>query len=124
MKPVTFHRREHALVLWCGFSVLALSLLVASLTCAAPRVSSTEPGRWIDEQALPGAILHRSSLTGLVRALSGTFSFYGVQGTPEDIARMFLGQHAELFGCSPDTREVARGRRLRRRERREARGER
>jgi hypothetical protein len=38
--------------------------------------------------------------------LIGNFSFYGVEGTPEDIARLFLSETAGLFGIVSDTSDL------------------
>lgn len=99
--------------------VLALALLLAlafgvredwsRAVAEAARLITAAEGMYIDYDTLPGAELHRSMRTGLVRslfALSGDLSLSGVKGSPEQIARLFLSEHNELFGLSKSTSEL------------------
>ncbi len=60
----------------------------------------------VDTSTMPGATLYRSAETGLVRSLIGNLSFYGVEGTPEDIARLFLSEYADLLTVPPSTADL------------------
>jgi hypothetical protein len=78
--------------------------LVAPLRVVRAETSAPE---WVaDTDTLPGATVYRDADSGLVRSLIANLSFYGVEGTPEDIARLFLSETSDVFGIIADTSDL------------------
>jgi len=89
------------------FVVLACLLwLPAPLLAFAQDEAAYASDPWVDTETLPGATLFRHPASGAVKNLYGTFSFYGVEDTPEGIARMFLSSYADVLDMRRDTADL------------------
>lgn len=93
-----------------GSTCLTLLLLLAALIfyCSAGLAQiSDQSALTVDTQTLPDATLYRHPETGIVRSMLGNFSFYGMEGSAEDIARQFLSDYSDILSTSPDTNDLA-----------------
>jgi len=89
---------------------VALFVCLLGLVLPLIALAQTEPSdfaeNWVDTNPLPGATLFRAPASGFVKNLYGTFSFYGVEGTAEEIARLWL-EWSGAIGKSPDWTNAA-----------------
>ncbi len=97
--------RSHRCIASLLLFLLAAAWVLLAGAAGLPQ-SAQQSGLVMDTQTLPDTTLYRHPDSGLVRSLIGNFSFYGVKGTPEQIARLFLSDYSDVLAVPADTHDL------------------